>query len=282
MTGVPQLLSRLQTDVRQITASSATLPYSKGAYAALTRQLSAYVQSQPGQFSIAGSDLSTGATFGVHPNTQYSAAQTEALPVTMTLYSDIAAKLMTATTMVRLTAADEQAGPGYIGGMPYGTSFTVSQLARAALVKGDVVALNMLIRKLGRDQVDNFIVGMGSPATLTQPYLISPQELSLSLTYLYTMDQAHPRSVAPLMSDLLTVPGEGRIISGFPAGTKVAHITGDWPNEFHDAAIIWTSGHPVSLAICSDGVSNRTAARVESQVARIVAAFEQTGYATKA
>lgn len=200
-----------------------------------------------------------------------------ALPVAITLYSDIAAKTASPSTVVKLTPADEQAGPGYIGGMPYGTSLTVSELARASLVSSDVVATNMLIRTLGKSQIDSFIAAMGSSVRLVQPYVVTPSDLAMFMDYLYTMDQAHPRSVKPLMNDLQSVPADGRIQAGFPTGTHIAQIQGNWPNEFHDDAIVWTAGHPVALAICSNGVTSAQAAAVEAHVASLVAAFEKSG-----
>ncbi|MCY0876750.1 MAG: class A beta-lactamase-related serine hydrolase [Firmicutes bacterium] len=276
--GVPKLALQVRDDARLISSDSTTLPYSKGAYTALSNEIAAYLRAQPATYSVAGVDLKTGAEFSYHAQTEFSAAQTESLPIAMTLYSDIAAGLVKPDAIVRLTAGDEEAGPGYIGGMPVGTAFTVTQLARAAIDQGDVVAQNMLIRYLGRDQIDSFITGMGSGSSLALPYLVSPQDLSMSLSYLYTMDLAHSKAVAPLMQDLMDAPHEGRISKGFPVNTRIAHIDGDWPKEFHDAAIIWSVGNPVTLAICSDGASVTQASAVEAHVAALVAAFEQSGY----
>lgn len=276
--GLPKLSLQIRADARLISSNTTTLPYSKGAYSALSRELANYLRTQPGTYSVAGVDLKTGAEYGYNQQTMYSAAQTESLPIAMTLYSDIAAGVVKANAVVRLTSADEEAGPGYIGGMPLGTAFTVAQLARAAIDQGDVVAQNMLIRFLGRDQIDSFITGMGSDSSLALPYLVSAQDLSMSLSYLYTMDLAHPTALAPLMQDLARTAHEGRISKGFPAGTQIAHIDGDWPNEFHDAAIIWSAGNPITLAICSDGATVLQASAVEAHVAALVAAFEQSGY----
>lgn len=276
--GVPQVYARVGSDIRQIATASTPLPYSKTSYSVLSSQIAAYLHSQVGQYSVAGTDLRTGATFGYDPAMDYSAAQTEALPITMTLYNEIAAGLIKPTQIVRLTAADEQAGTGYIGGMPYGTPFTVAQLARAAIDQGDVVAQNMLIRAIGAEQIDSFLGEMGSTATMQQPFLLSAQDLNLSLAYLYTMDQAHPRALAPLMTDLRAAPHEGRISAGLPVGTQMEHVSGDWPNEFHDAAIIWPFGHPIAVAICSDGVTNQAADHVEAHVTAMIAAFAQTGF----
>ncbi len=275
--GLPQLAQRLRADVTQVTAKSRPLPYTSGSYLALSRQIQLYLQSQPGTYAVAGTDLTTGATFGYRQREAFSAAGTIALPVAISLYSAIAGGGMKPTAIVHLRAQDEQAGPGYIGGMPVGTPFTVTQLARAAIVRGDVVATNMLIRKLGVAQIDAFMTEAGSGHSLSQPPLITPHDLTLYLAYLYTMDQAHPRSVGPLMADLRAVNGEGRIVDGFPAGTRLAQVVGDWPKEFHNAAIIWTAGHPIALSICSDSVTMAAASAVEAHVAKLAANFEQHG-----
>ncbi|MHB1626997.1 MAG: serine hydrolase [Bacilli bacterium] len=275
--GVPQLAQRLRADVAQVTAKSRPLPYTSGSYLALSRQIQLYLRSQPGAYAVAGTDLVTGASFGYGQREAFTAAGTIALPVVVSLYSAIAAGSVTPTTIVHLRAQDQQAGPGYIGGMPVGTPFTVAELARAAIVRGDVVAINMLIRKLGAAQIQSFMTEAGSSHSLSQPRLVTPRDLTLYLAYLYAMDRAHPRAVGPLMADLRAVNGEGRIAGGFPRGTRIDQVVGDWPKEFHDAAIIWTAGHPVALSICSDGVTMAAASKVEGRVAKIVANFEQHG-----
>ncbi len=278
--GVPKAFVQLRSSIFQITQTNAILPYGNKAYDDLSSQIGTYLKTQPGVFSVSGIDLTTSSSFGHNPNIEYSAGQTIALPVTMALYSDIAAHLISPRTEVTLKSSDEEPGPGFVGGMPVGTRFTVAQLAKAALVDGDVVATNMLIRKLGVDQINSFITGTGSTDVLSLPYLTTSYNLTLYLAYLHTMATAHPRSIAPLMADLLQVPAEGRIKSAITAGQTVYHVLGDWPKEFHDAAIIDTSGHPVVLAICSDGVTAAVAARVETHIARMVDQFEVHGVTT--
>ncbi len=274
---LPQLAQRLRADVTQVTAKAHPLPYTSGAYLALSRNIQLYLRSQPGTYAVAGTDLTTGATFGYGQHEAFSAAGTVALPVVISLYSAIAAGNMKPTAIVHLRAQDEEAGPGYIGGMPVGTPFTVAELARAAIVQGDVVATNMLIRKLGAATIESFMTEAGSRHSLSQPHLITPHDLTLYLSYLYTMAQAHPRSVGPLMADLRAVNGEGRLANGFPSGTRIDQVMGNWPKEFHDAAIIWSAGHPIALSVCSNGVTMAAASAVEAHVAKLVADFLQHG-----
>ncbi len=273
------LLAKFRGDIRQAAGVTAPLPYTAKAYAILDRRIAVYLAKQPGHYSLAGRDLATGASFGIRQNSSFSAAQTIALPVVIDLYSQIANGSLKPTAPVALTAQDVTPGPGFIGGMPTGSRFTVSELAKAALIDADATAFNMLVRLLGKSQVDSFAAAMGGgPSALAQPYRITPLELTRYLAYLYTMFHAHSQAVAPLMRDLAAVPSEGRLAAGFPKGTQIAHIAGDWPHEFHDAALVWTIGHPLALAVCSLGVTQTAAAGVESHIARMVAQFEVTGY----
>lgn len=274
--GLPQLYTRLRSDWQQV--SSAPLPYSSRAYKVLTEQIASYLAKQPGHFAVAGTDLVTGVQYGVHQNAVVNAAQTVALPVAITLYSDIAQGLIHKNTIIKLQAGDKQAGPGYIGGMPDGTSFTAAQLARAAIVDSDVTATNMLIRFLGQDQINSFMTTMGSSGSIAEPRLTTPYDLSLYLDYLYTMDQAHGQSVSPLLRDLFATPSQGRIASAAKTDVKIAHVLGNWPNEFADAALLWVSGHPISLVITSNGVNEIEAATVESHLAHMVVSFTKKGY----
>ncbi len=274
--GLPQLYTKLRSDWQQV--SSAPLPYSNRAYHLLTSEITAYLQKQPKGFAVAGTDLATGVAFGVHQNQVVNAAQMTALPVSILLYSDIAQGIIHKNAIVTLQASDRQAGPGYVSGMPVGTTFTVTQLARAAIVDNDVTAIAMLIRFLGSDQINSFMTTMGTNSSILQPHLTTPYDYSLYLDYLYTMDQAHPQAVRPLLNDLTVTPSEGRIATIAGADIQVAHVLGNWPHEFHDASIIWVNGHPVTLVITSDGVTSQQAATVESHIARLVVQFEKKGY----
>ncbi|PWI58974.1 serine hydrolase [Sulfoacidibacillus thermotolerans] len=271
--GFTTLYARLRADVLQVTEKSRPLPFTQDAYLALTREIELYLQKQPGTFGVAGSDLVTGAQFGWQAHESFSAAQTLALPITVNLYSEIANGQLSAQTLVHVQSVDKQAGPGFIGGLPDGTPLSVTELARAALVDHDIVAINMLIRKLDPSEINSFMNSVGSHETLATPRLITPYDLTLYLSYLYSMNQAHPKTVAPLMQDLLQVAQANRIAGGLPSESKIEQVTGDWPNEFHDAAIFWIHQHPIALAICSEGVDEREASRVESHIARLVAQF---------
>lgn len=273
MTGFSQLYGSLRADVLQFTEKSHPLPYTQGAYLSLTREIELYIQKQPGTYGISGADLATGAQFGWQTHQAFSTAQTLALPVVVNLYSEIANHQISAHTIVHVQTTDKEAGTGFIGGLPSGTPLTVTQLAQAAIVNGDVVATNMLIRKLSPDEIDSFINGVGSHETLSDPYLVTSYDLTLYLSYLYTMDQAHPHALAPLMQDLALVKQPSRIAAGLTPGTKILQVTGDWPHEFHNAAIFWIANHPIALSICSSNVNETEANHVEAHIAQLVETF---------
>ncbi len=273
VSGFSQLYDHIRADVMQITAKSQPLPYTTGAYLALTRQIELYLQKQPGTFGVSGVDLVTGAQFGWQAHNSFNTAQTLALPVVIDLYSQIANRQLSPQTIVHVQNTDKQAGSGFIGGLPQGTALTVTQLAHAAIVNGDVVAINMLIRKLGPAEIDSFMSSVGSHETLSDPKLLTPYDLTLYLSYLYSMNQAHPHSLAPLMMDLTQVQQNNRIAAGLSTHSKILQVTGDWPNEFHNAAIFQVHHHPIALAICSNGVTETQANLIEAHISHLVEQF---------
>lgn len=271
----PSVAKSLRADWTMMLASTATIPFSQQEYNSLATKMRAYLNTVPGTVGVSLLDINSGAAVAIHGTATYSAAETLALPVTMTLYSDIAQGLLKPTDTVALTAADLQAGPGYIGGMPLGTSFTYAQLAKAAVVRGDVVAINMLMRALGPDQVSRFSQGLGSDAPMTPPYTVTPVDLTKYMVTLYTMAQAHKTALAPLLQDLAQVPTAGRLQSGL-SGSSVSsfyHVLGNWPNQFHDSALFVIANRPLALSVCTEGMNETTADIVEKNLSAMVAQF---------
>ncbi len=276
-TGIPQLIRTVNADFRQITQKTTPLPYSEGAYQSLSKQLQAFLDKQKGTYGIYGIDMTTGAHFGWNDNQLFTAANESTLPVVINLYSDIANHHLNPATLVHYEPADKEAGSGFIAGMPFGTSFTVIQLAHAAIAQNDIVARNMLIRQLGSSQINNFTKAMGIMQPFAPPYVTTPKDLSIEMNYLYHMYQAHTQTVLPLIGLLEGNQNQGRIASGFAPNINVAQISANWPNEYHDAAIAMYPGHPIALSICSSGTTQAGASQVEAQAAKIVNQFLQGG-----
>ena len=111
----PSVAKSLRADWTMMLASTATIPFSQQEYNSLATKMRAYLNTVPGTVGVSLLDINSGAAVAIHGTATYSAAETLALPVTMTLYSDIAQGLLKPTDTVALTAADLQAGPGYIG-----------------------------------------------------------------------------------------------------------------------------------------------------------------------
>ena len=276
-TGIPLLIKRLQKDWLQI--NSAPIAFSKKAYQRLDQTLQNDVNQYVGQgLSIAGQDLVTGVSFGIASHHTVNAASWIALPVTMTLYNDIIQGTVSEKAIVKLTAADRQAGPGYLSGMPIGSSYTVTQLAKAAIVQHDTTAINMLIRYLGRGQITTFMNTMGSQETMQRPYLTTSYDMTLFYSYLYSMDQAHPAQMGSLMQDLALADPLIRLSSVKRPTINVVHTISNWPFEFYDAGILTVDHHPIAIAISTTHATILQANAEERTIAAQLVAFAQKGY----
>lgn len=276
--GIPQIWSRLKIDISQLTAKVTPLPYSQAAYTHLTNELAAYLRQQTGTYGISGIDLTTGATFGWNANLQFTAANTSVLPVVLTLYHELATKQIAPGKIVRYERQDTEAGTGFIGGMPYGTPFTVLQLVHASIAQNDIVARNMLIRTLGSKQINDFLSTIGVTQTFQPPYVTTPQDLSLEMNALYNMDNKYPQTMMPLVDILENNLGQGRLAKGFTSNVNIAELPANWPHEYHDTALVFAKPHPLAVSICSDGTNETTASAVEAQAARIINQFIATGH----
>ncbi|WP_279379054.1 class A beta-lactamase-related serine hydrolase [Acetivibrio straminisolvens] len=114
-------------------------------------------------------DLHTGREFGINDTEEFFAASTFKIPLNLYVYDSIREGKIDADTVLEYTEEDFEGGTGVIWNKEsFGKTFTVRELLRLSIVYSDNVAVNMLLRCVGKANVKNYMRELGGIRLMTE------------------------------------------------------------------------------------------------------------------
>lgn len=198
-------------------------------------------------------DLSSGKTFGVNPDLQVPAASTVKVPVV--LYTSLLVsqgELSWNETMTYNAARDWRGGAGIIQYTAKdGDTFTIRELAEKSITHSDNVAWKMLERRLGKDNLINFMKEIGGQTVYPGGQNISaPRDNATYMEAALNFSKTDPEG-EKLMFDLAnTIWNTG--LNRYITEVQVAHKEGDIMGVANDVGVIYAE-RPYILSVMSKG-----------------------------
>jgi len=116
-------------------------------------------------------DLATGYTSGFNVNAIMPAASTIKIPVMVEVFRQLAAGNFDLNRRVELLESDRDWGSGDLADDPAGMTFPVSQLLMDMITVSDNTAANMLIRLVGRRNINQTMARLGLRHTKLSDYI---------------------------------------------------------------------------------------------------------------
>jgi beta-lactamase class A len=226
----------------------------------------------PGHVALEVRDLTSGYTEGVNPNAIMPAASTIKIPVMVEVFREMEAGNFDLNRVVHLEASDRDWGSGDICDAPLGSGFTVSQLLTKMITVSDNTAANMLIRLVGRRDINAEMADLGLHHTLLADY-IRTAEWSVRRTLRTT-----PADMVKLLTDMakhqLIDEGsstkmisilEGQQINtllpaALPDDVLIAHKTGSFDDTLNDVGIVY-GPEPYVIAVMTTDLPSLDAGR---------------------
>jgi len=275
-----------------------------GPIAALQSQLSIFATHAPGSIALAVEDLTTGMTTGVNANEEMPAASTIKIPVMVELFRQMERGTFDLNTRLTLRGGDKDDGSGDLCYARSGNTYPVSQLLSLMIDDSDNTATNMLIRLVGRQEINHTMRRFGLTHTRLTDFVRSEGPIRFALrsspsdmTHLLTamakhrlIDEWSSRQMIAVLTaqhinTLLPVP--------LPAGTTIAHKTGSLHDTLNDVGIVYPAEADDSyvIAVMTTDLSNLESGRrfirgVSSMAYNAMGRFaswrESTGFATPA
>ena len=222
-------------------------------YGPLQARVQEYLSTRPEKWGVYFKDLASGKVFGVNEYVQIPAAST--VKVAVVLY---ATHLVTEGKLSwdeQLTYYGERDWRGGAGTLQFtakdGDSFTIRELAEKAIRDSDNIAWHMLERRLGKQNIINFMWSMGGENVYPGGQNISTPKDNATYMEAALNFARKNRAGEKLMFDLAhTVwnTGLNRYINEVP----VAHKEGDITGVADDVGVVFAD-FPYVLSIMSEG-----------------------------
>lgn len=142
-----------------------------GPLAQLHATLASVAERAPGRAAFAIRDLGSDYTSGYNMNEVMPAASTIKIPVMVEVFKQMAEGKFDLNRRVELFASDRDWGSGDIADSPVGSTFSVSTLLTQMITVSDNTAANMLIRLVGRPNINHEMAELGLHHTHLSDYI---------------------------------------------------------------------------------------------------------------
>jgi beta-lactamase class A len=212
----------------------------------------------PGGYSVAVQDLKTGQRWILGGEEHYLTASTVKIPVALYALERYRAGKLDWNATITYTEADYESPAGIFEGKPFGGQYPISVLVGQAISHSNNVAVNMLGRYLGWQNIRDWTKTIG--AELYRRPDASPDATVLSelgwWLHLEQLSRQDPKNAELVLQPLRDVDYTGRIATGLPAGVPFVHKYGSYDGNEHDTG--WIMGeHPFILIVMTDGAPDQ-------------------------
>jgi beta-lactamase class A len=224
------------------------------ALAELAPKLELLASHMPGIVAISIADLSRGRDLSINGDVNLPAASTIKVPVMVEVFRQIAQGRFTQGTTVALTDADRDCGYGSLCDAPWGTRYTIATLLRLMIARSDNTAANMLIRTVGRQNVNATMAGLGLVQTRLGDSIRSDGDIRvlrtstnemMGLLIMIAHHQLVNDAACHAMVAILVGQRHNSLLpKDLPKGLAIAHKTGTLHDTLNDVGIVYLNGAP--------------------------------------
>jgi beta-lactamase class A len=222
--------------------------------AALAPKLERLAAHMPGIVAISVADLSGGHVIAINGDVNLPAASTIKVPVMVEVFRQIAQGRFTQSTTIALTDGDRDCGYGSLCDAPWGTRYSVGTLLRLMIERSDNTAANMLIRKVGRQNVNATMTGLGLVQTRLGDSIRSDGDIRelrtstnemMDLLVMIARHEVVNDSACDAMIAILIGQRHNTLLPEYlPKGLAIAHKTGTLHDTLNDVGIVYLDGAP--------------------------------------
>jgi beta-lactamase class A len=262
-----------------------------GPLADLQLQLAAASAHAPGHVALEIKDLTTGAMSAINPNANMPAASTIKIPIMVEVFRQISLGKFDLNRRVTLMASDRDWGWGDLANARVGSRYSVSQLLTLMITESDNTAANMLIRLVGRWNINHTMAALGLTNTRLGDYIrsegdirslrTSPADMVTLLESMARDQLIDPWSSREMIALLSGQHHNGLLPVPLPKGLQIAHKTGTLHDTLNDVGIVFLRSTPYIIAVLTTHLADLDAgARFIQNVSKMAyTAFEHLAQA---
>ncbi len=218
-------------------------------------------------------DLNTGYHAGYNAAKSMPAASTIKVPVMVEVFSDLETGVFDLNRRVTLEPSDRDDGSGALAYRPVGATFAVSELLAKMIDVSDNTATNMLIRLVGRRNINRRMTDLGLEHThltgdvrtdawsIRQALRTSPADLVHLLTMMARGELVDEWSSNEMIALLKADRINTLLPEPLPDDVAVAHKTGSLFDTLNDAGIVYASDAPYVIAVMTTALPSQNLGR---------------------
>ena len=236
----------------------------------------------PGVMGIAVIDLAADRVYGVNEGLVFPQGSAIKVSVLVAMYVRQARGEMDVDQPVAIRAEERVGGSGYIRHFGDGTSsLSLHDLAVMMITVSDNMATNMLIDRVGMENVTAIMAELGLPDTRLQRKMIrqeqsargnenlsTPLQAATLMRRILECDLPMPADDCREMQAVLAIPHAGPIQDGTGPGVRVLQKTGSIAGVRTSWGVVDLEGRPYALAVMGNyGETPEISAEIETVAA---------------
>jgi beta-lactamase class A len=214
-------------------------------------------------------DLSTGYHTGFNASASMPAASTIKIPVMVEVFVQLQQGRFDFDHRVTLLARDKDWGSGDLCDAPVGSTFAVSELLEKMIDVSDNTATNMLIRLVGRGNINNSMTTLGLEHTrlrsdirtegwsIRETLRTSPADLVHLLAMMARRQLVDEWSSNEMISILEQDQYNTLLPEPLPEDIPIAHKTGSLFDTLNDAGIVYATDAPYVIAVMTTALPSQ-------------------------
>jgi beta-lactamase class A len=230
--------------------------------AKLSSDLNRMASDYPGVMGIFVKDLTSGQTFAVNADTIFPQASSIKIPLLIELMRQAQSGKIDLRTRVEIHRAGLVGGSGVLQFFSDGgSSLSIHDLAVLMVVLSDNSATNLLIDRVGMDNVNSMLDGLGLHSTRLARKMMdipaeqagrenrsTPREMATLLEQLYAgklLDAEHTKATL----EILEYPKDSPLRAGLPDTITVAEKPGSLNGAQCDSGVVFLDGRPYVISV---------------------------------
>lgn len=257
----------------------------------LENRIREFISAQKGNIAVAVKKLETNEGIFINEDWVFPSASIIKLLIMTELLNRVNEGTISLEETVELTEAMKVGGDGILKELKCGHGFALEEIMLLMIIVSDNTAANILIDRLGMDNINMAIADLGLKATRLQRRLMDSQAAREGRENLITaMDIARlleliycGRNINKKYSDIMLdvmkrQQVRGRLDLYLPEEVVIAHKTGDLDRLEHDAGIVFPDkGAYIICILVNEAATNKDAREIIGRISQMI--YEE--YVTK-
>lgn len=258
----------------------------------LTADLNRIAESYDGVMGIFVKDLASGEAFSVNPDTVFPQASSIKIPILIELMRQAQEGKLNLSERIEIHRATLVGGSGVLQFFSEGGSaISLRDLASLMVVLSDNSATNLIINRVGMDNVNSMLASLGLDQTVLARKMIdiaaeqanrenrsTPHQMATLVELLDAgklLDAAHTK----LALEILEYPKDSPLRAGVPAGITMAEKPGSLSGAQCDTGIVFLAGRSYVISVMTTFNPTDGNAAITAVSARVFSYFDRLAHA---